>query len=91
MTVKNIKLQEKMNFQSQSFSNVHKAPSTVTDQVLFASQRLMVAVRLKVPSSPCPVRPVDAALLVAHEWVSHEQVENEAGRVPYRVIFSTME
>ena len=84
-------MQEKTNFQPQSFSNVHKAPSTVTDQVLLVPHWLMVAVRLKVPSSPCPVRPVDAALLIAHEWVSHEQVENEAGRVPYRVIFSTME
>ena len=51
----------------------------------------MVAVRLKVPPSPCPVWLVDAALLIAHKWVSHKEVENEAGRVPCRVIFSTME
>ena len=53
--VKNFKLREKRNFQSQAFSNVHKAPSTVMEQVLFAPHWLMVAVRLKVLSSPCPV------------------------------------
>ena len=65
---------------------MHRDLLKVTDQVWFGRHWLMVDVRLKVTSSPFPVLlPVDAALLIAHEWVSHEEVANEAGRVPYRV------
>ena len=52
---------------------------------------MMVGVRLNVLSNTFPVSPVDAVLLIANKWVSHEEVANKVGRAPYLVIFLTME